>query len=321
MNILITFDGEVWCTSWKTLDADFPSSFERYVFGRSRFGEYALPKNLEILSRYGLKAVFFVEPLFAARFGVEPLAKIVDLLKDAGQEIQLHLHPEWTDEALTPLLPNVTGKRQHLSYYDALEQHTLIAQGLRLLREAGVTDINAFRAGSFACNRDTFRAVAANGLLFDASLNATMPISAPDLRDDRGPCYQPFKLDGLSLYPMSVFRDGLGRFRHAQVGACSAAELRQAILSAKSLGWESFVMLSHNFELLKPDSLTPDFVVPGRFEALCRFLDENRRSFPTVGFRGLTQSSHQVLDSIRLPRTTVAATSRRYVEQAVRRFL
>ena len=65
MNVLLTFDVEIWCNSWHTLDTDFPASFERYVFGRSGRGEYALPKTLEILDEHGLQGVFFVEPLFA----------------------------------------------------------------------------------------------------------------------------------------------------------------------------------------------------------------------------------------------------------------
>ncbi len=35
--------------------------------------------------------------------------------KDVGQEVQLHRHPEWTDEARNALLENVTIKRQHLT--------------------------------------------------------------------------------------------------------------------------------------------------------------------------------------------------------------
>ena len=69
MNVYITFDVEVWCNSWRDLDARFPASFERYYFGRSDAGDYALPKTLEILNRHGLLGVFFVEPLFSARFG------------------------------------------------------------------------------------------------------------------------------------------------------------------------------------------------------------------------------------------------------------
>ena len=47
MNIYLTFDVEIWCGGWDDLDSRFPSSFQRYVYGRSRKGDYALPKTLE----------------------------------------------------------------------------------------------------------------------------------------------------------------------------------------------------------------------------------------------------------------------------------
>ena len=59
MNIYITFDVEIWCGGWEDLDTRFPPQFNRYVFGRSKLGDYALPKTLEILDRHGLKGVFF----------------------------------------------------------------------------------------------------------------------------------------------------------------------------------------------------------------------------------------------------------------------
>jgi hypothetical protein len=103
MNIFLTFDVEVWCHGWSDLDRDFPGSFERYIYGRSPHGEYALPQTLAILNQHQLKGVFFVEPLFASRFGTEHLEIIVRLIREAGHEIQLHLHPEWTDEATIPI--------------------------------------------------------------------------------------------------------------------------------------------------------------------------------------------------------------------------
>lgn len=318
MNVLLTFDIEVWCNSWKTLEQDFPTSFERYVFGRSKEGDFALPKTLEILDRNGLRGVFFVEPLFATRFGLEPLATIVGLIQQAGQEIQLHLHPEWTDEALSPLLPNVTTKRQHLSYYSGDEQAALIRHGLRLLREAGARAPSAFRSGSFACNEDTFAAIAANGLRFDSSINRTLPVSLPGNAQpmSAGLC-EPFAANGLEVYPMTIFRDGFRRLRHAQIGACSASELIDAIQSAQADGWPSFVTLSHNFELMVPNKTHPDLIVVRRFEALCRFLGRNRAILPTAGFNDLPPSLPA--RGLPLPRAGRLSTAVRFAEQALRR--
>ena len=147
MKVLLTFDVEVWCNSWTDLDQVFPAAFERYVYGHSKHGDYALPKTLEILNAHGLQGVFFVEPLFAARFGERYLRVIVDMIHDAGQDIQLHLHPEWTDEISPAIISNNSVKRQHLIHYTGDEQTALIAYGKQLL-EAAAGPVNAFRAGS-----------------------------------------------------------------------------------------------------------------------------------------------------------------------------
>ncbi len=318
MNVFLTFDVEVWCKSWSTLDADFPTSFERYVFGRSAKGQYALPKTLEVLDKSGLRGVFFVEPLFAARFGLEPLATIINLIQDAGQEIQLHLHPEWTDEADPPLLAGGAGKRQLLSDYSADEQCQLIEHGLKLIQEAGAARPIAFRSGSFACNQDTFAAVAANQLSFDSSINPEMPVSQPGgiVADMAGYC-EPFRVGDLTLLPMSSFRDGFQQPRHAQIGACSARELIEAMQAAERSGWSSFVLLSHNFELMVPNSSRPDSFVVRRFDKLCRFLAQNRAIFPTAGFGDLPPVPEP--SGLELPSVSKAATITRYVEQGLRR--
>ena len=136
MNVYITFDVEVWCNDWDNLDSKFPASFERYYFGRSKSGAYALPKTLEILNNHGLKGVFFVEPLFSARFGSPYLDVVTGLIREAGHDIQLHLHPEWTDEISPPIIEDVAVKRQHLTFYSEDEQAALIAFGRGLLEES-----------------------------------------------------------------------------------------------------------------------------------------------------------------------------------------
>src|SRR5450432_4116900 len=117
MNVLLTFDVELWCGGWADLDRNFPDAFTRYVYGRSSKGDYALPATLQILSEYGLRATFFVEPLFAYRFGVEPLREIVGLILAAGQDVELHLHSELTDEATPAILEFQSTRRPYLSHY------------------------------------------------------------------------------------------------------------------------------------------------------------------------------------------------------------
>lgn len=316
MQVFLTIDVEVWCDSWDSLDDDFPRSYERYVYGRSPSGEYALPKTLEILDRHGLKAVFFVEPLFAARFGIRYLERIVRLIRAAGQEIQLHLHPEWTDEISPPIIADVSAKRQHLSYYTTTEQTALIACARTLLESAGSGPLTAFRSGSFAANRATFAALRANGLWLDSSLNRCHAISGPDLLDAYAPA-EVLQIDGVTTLPVTTFSDGFGCLRPAQVGACSFAEMSEALRQAEEGGRAYFVIVSHNFEMLKPGTSTPDAFVVRRFEKLCAFLAEHREAMPTGVFAALPRSTDAARPGVL--RASLPATAQRYVEQIMRR--
>jgi hypothetical protein len=318
LDVLLTFDVEVWCDGWNDLDLKFPKAFHRYVYGTSAAGDFALPKTLEMLSRNDLHAVFFVEPLFAARFGMEHLAEVVRLIQQAGQEIQLHLHPEWTDEITPPPLPRPRGKRQHLRYYDVDEQTTLIGMGARLLVAAGAAPPQAFRAGSFAANRDTYTALGRNNLVIDSSINATVPDSVPDLRPE-GELLAASVIGQVTSIPVTVLRDGRGRLRHAQVGACSYEELSCGLASAHRANAPRFVMFSHNFELLKPGTSQPDWIVVKRFERVCRHLNEHRAVYRCVGFDDVARSADVAPAFI--PTVPLSATVRRYAEQAMRRIL
>ena len=319
MNVYLTFDIEVWCNGWDALDDRFPSAFERYVYGRSPAGEYALPKTLEIMNRHGLLGVFFVEPLFAARFGVEYLAKITHMIQDAGQEVQLHLHPEWTDEIRPPVFPDKPYKRQHLVHYSREEQTDLLHRGLALLNEAGVANVTAFRSGSFAANADTMAAASACGLSTDASLNMCYDVSGADLRAEEN-FYFPRIRGELLLLPMTIFRDGTGRLRHAQVGACSAREFEEALEDSARRKHPCFTILSHNFEMLRAGTSLPDRIVASRFEALCRFLGQNRLSYPTCGLQSPT-SLASIPQDTPLAQVGKLATMRRFAGQAARRLI
>jgi peptidoglycan/xylan/chitin deacetylase (PgdA/CDA1 family) len=318
MNVFLTFDIEIWCNGWDDLERAFPGSFERYVYGHSSHGDYALPQTLDILNQHGLKGVFFVEPLFATRFGAQHLELIVRLIRQAGQEVQLHLHPEWTDEAREPIIENCASKRQHLSYYTLAEQTTLIAHGKKMLEAAGSGPISAFRAGSFAANRDTFAALQRNSIWLDSSLNRCHAVSAPELRRQHA-FEAAFVEQEVTTFPVTVFKDGFGRDRPAQVGACSFGEMRDALASAHLGGVRDFVLVSHNFEMLKPGSSAPDWTVVGRFRQLCAYLAGHPERFNVRGFGDDLRRVSSMPPATSVPSAGWLATSQRYVEQIRRR--
>lgn len=312
----LTFDVEVWCGGWQDLDARFPAAFERYFLGRSRHGDYAVPKCLEILGRHGLVGVHFVEPLFAARFGESWLERIVDALLQAGQDVQLHLHPEWADEIRPPPIPEVARKRAQLSAYTLAEQTALLRLGKGLLEAAKRAPVSAFRAGGYAVNRDTYTALAALGVRVDSSLNAVYDHTGGSI-DRQGGRFATQSLDGVQVFPVTVARDGLGRLRPAQLNAMGFGEMKSMLLQAHASGVDRLVFVSHNFELLRPGSSEPDWTVVRRFEQLCRYLRERDDLFDVGPFPVPTVPASVPPPSLQLG---FLPTAVRIVEQGLRRF-
>jgi peptidoglycan/xylan/chitin deacetylase (PgdA/CDA1 family) len=317
MNVLLTFDVEIWCNGWENLDAEFPGCFERYVYGTSKHGQFALPKTLEILARHDIPAVFFVEPLFAGRFGLNYLQEIVALINRAGQEIQLHLHPEWTNEIHPPIIKDNQQKRQHLCYYTLEEQQSLIAYGKRMLEAAGAPPVSAFRTGSYAFNRDTIIALGRNNIRYDSSLNIGYDISGNDLRNEDALTRVLTESDVIEA-PISVFMDGLGKLRPTQVGACSVGEFKDSLDTYAKQKLSDYVIVSHNFEMLKSRRIDPDWIVVKRFDALCRHLASNRSEYRLVNFNTRTDSP-MVDVSGNLASVSTYSTLKRIAEQALRR--
>lgn len=317
LDVFFTVDVEVWCDGWENLDERFPNAFRRYVYGPTTRGNYGLPYQVEVLNAHGLTGVFFVEPLFSTCFGPGPLAEIVGLLREGAQDVELHLHTEWVDEAREPLLPDSHDKRQHLRYFTLDEQLVLISLGARLIQQAGGGEVTAFRAGSFAFNRDTLRALSMSGIPFDSSYNASQ------FGADSGvmtglTVVEPIECEGVHEYPMTVFDDGSGSLRHAQLTACSYGELESLLWKALETDRSAFVILSHNFELLNEAKNRPDEVVVKRFRKLCSFLDRNRDSFRVRPFHGL--QARTALQQQPTPlRSPIWRTGARILEQAYRR--
>jgi len=319
LKVFFTFDVEVWCGGWDRIDEKFNDAFRTYIYGPTVKGNYGLPMILKTLNDYGLAGIFFVEPLFSLRFGLDPLSEIVGLILDAGQAVELHLHTEWVDEARKPLFPSVNKKRQHLRYFSLAEQIRLIQEGKRLLEKSGkLNAVNAFRAGSFGFNTDTLTALKENQIKVDCSYNGTRMGAGSGFMPNQL-VIEPILHNGVFESPMTIYYDRPGHLRHLQLCACSLAEIEGVLWRSLDLGREQVCMLSHNFELLNRNKNKPDPVVFKRFVKLCRFLSNNRDCFSLENY-----SNYSCKNNINQPEPVVSPlwkTGLRYVEQAMSRYL
>jgi hypothetical protein len=318
LNIFITVDTEVWPDKLAAGpdDAAFAAAYRRDILGSTRSGDYGLPLQLQIMNDNGIQASFFVESLFASRFGTGVLADIVGLVDSAGHDVQMHLHPEWAQ--VIPAIRSLYNGGHNLADYSEDIQLQMLELGLANLAAAGLDRPRAFRAGNYGAGFSTLRVLRKLGIEIDSSYNYCYLHSDCSLQTDE-PLLQPTMLEGLHQFPVSFFQDWPGHYRHAQLTACSYGELSGLLDQASQRGWTSFVIVSHGFELLNPARNAPDSIVRRRFEKLCRFIANNPDRMRARTFGDLDMADIATC-SDRVPlQSSPLRTALRYGVQLVRR--
>jgi peptidoglycan/xylan/chitin deacetylase (PgdA/CDA1 family) len=238
--------------------------------------------QLRVLAEHGLKACFFVDPMPVAAFGIDVAKRMVEPVLAAGQEVQLHLHPNWVRARAGD------GGAAHgafeLGDLPRGEQAALLRQATDWLVEAGCERPIAFRAGSYAANDDTLAALAELGFAYDSSHNGSehpwpIAISLPVRR------IAPVAHGGLIECPVTLIEDAPGKLRHFQICALSSAEMRAALDHAIAHDHAAVTIVGHGFELANRAGTRANGVHRRRFEALCAMLDERRATMPTCWYR------------------------------------
>lgn len=274
--VFLTVDTElVWRhhVARRSLDALYERSIEPAGVG--------IAYQLEVLARHGLKAVFFVDPMPALLFGLDVVRRIVAPILEAGQDVQLHVHPNWTGARIDD------GGAAHglfeLVEYSAAAQRDLIAGATELLVAAGAPQPNAFRAGSFGADDRTLEALAALGFRYDSSHNgAAQPWPC---RIDLSPAQiAPVRHAGVIEVPVTVIQDRPGAWRPFQICALSMGEMAAALDHAAANDHGAVTVVSHGFELATRDGTRPHPLHLRRFETLCALLDARRDTLPTATF-------------------------------------
>lgn len=237
--------------------------------------------KLDVLARHNLKACFFVDPMPALTFGLDPVRRIVETILDAGQEVQLHLHPNWTGAIAGD--KGARASRFQMLEYSLADQFDLISGATDLLVAAGAPHPIAFRAGSYSANDDTLHALEKRGFVYDASHNGSEHpwpscISLPERQ------IAPLMHKGLIEVPVTVIEERPGALRNFQVCALSMGEMRAALDHALEQDHAAMTIVSHGFELANRTGTRPNAVHVRRFEALCALLAERADTMPTVHF-------------------------------------
>lgn len=237
--------------------------------------------HLERMARHGLKGCFFVDPMPALVHGLGPIRRVVEAILEAGQEVQLHCHPNWTgadaqDRAKAP-------PRFDLADFSADEQLRLIEGARDLLMAAGAPEPVAFRAGAYAANDDTLDALAALNIAYDSSHNgAEHP--RPSALGLSARLIGPVAHRGIIEVPVSLVEDRPGSLRPLQLCAVSMGELAAALDHAARHRHGAVTIVSHGFELANRAGTRPNAVHVRRFDRLCELLERRADVLPTEHF-------------------------------------
>jgi hypothetical protein len=241
-----------------------------------------LSYQLELFRRHGLKACFFIDPMPALVFGLDPVKRMVETVMEAGQGVQLHLHPHWVESDADDRTR--TG-RFHMHQYSLAEQRAMLEQASDLLVRAGAPRPIAFRAGNYAANDDTLAALADLGFIYDSSHNGAHAdlhsrISLPPR------LIAPVEEKVVEV-PVTVIEDAPGSLRTAQLCALSVGEMMAALEHAFEEDHAAMTIVSHGFELANRQGTLPNNMHVRRFEALCERLEANADVLPTTHFRDM----------------------------------
>ena len=263
--VLITVDTELSALLHKR-GASIQYNMDSSIWGKCREGRFGIEWQMDVLEAHGLKGVFFVDSLpgIILRNGILP--QIVKPIIDRGHEVQMHIHTEWVDW----IVDSPTGSRRgrDLADYSLSDQIVLLDLCAEMLENAGAPRPIAFRAGNYGANDNSLRALAEIGLKWDSSFNAAY------LGDS---CHISLPTDQLGAIehcnvielPVSGLHDSGTQIRPAQVCALSSAEMRAALLHSAKEQQDTFVIVSHSFEMLSRDRSRPNYAVMRRFEAMC----------------------------------------------------
>ncbi|MGY6637828.1 MAG: polysaccharide deacetylase family protein [Erythrobacter sp.] len=262
--------------------ADRVENYARSIACLTPEGPAGITHKLELLKRYGQKAVFFVDPMPALIWGIAAIEDVVGPILEAGQDVELHCHTEWLRlaGADNPLASGRTG--QNIADFPLDEQFEILSYARDVLIAAGAPPPLAFRAGNYGANDDTLRALSELGLVYDSSHTPALPEACrislgPDIRD-------PLLHRGMVEVPVGTIGTLDGGQRHAQITALTLAEMLAAVRHARLQGRGAFVLVSHSFELINRRRLAINHLVRRRFSGLVRDL-AGMRGVSTATFR------------------------------------
>lgn len=282
--------------------------------------EHGLGFLLETFKTHEIAATFFVETLQSSYFGDAPMGRIVNRILDAGQDVQLHVHPCWRTfrdpQWRRSLVPNSPPK-DNCDTLSTAELEALIAEGVAGLVRLGAPAPVAMRTGNLRASKAVYGAMAACGLRLASNVGVALHRPTDPALALKGGRHW---VEGVLELPVLTYTQlalGGRRFdRLLTTTATSFAETRALLRQARADGVATVVLLTHPFEFVKGDRLDPaaqrrNRVNQRRLQRTCAFIAAHPDEFDAVSFAdaapGWLSGAPEPAPSLRAPLLPVLA--------------
>lgn len=313
--VYITIDTEYSAALFRRLGAaGRQENFDRSIWGKTPGGDVGIGHQMDMFDRYGMKAVFFVDPMPALIWGTGAISDIVQPILARGHDVQLHCHTEWLEFA-GDAGPACGRNGRNIKDFSAADQLAILAYAADILVAAGAPRPVAFRAGNYGANDDTLRALAKLGIAYDTShcpgiAAGDCAIALP------GSQHAPTVYCGVTEIPIGAICAAGGGMRHAQITALSAREMIAAVGFARASGAGCFTLVSHSFELMSRDRTRGNAILLRRFEKFCR-LFANMPGVSTATYRDSPPKLDETPPQAACLPHSYLRTAERMIEQAI----
>lgn len=233
---------------------------------------------LDTFHETGAKATFFLEAAHTAYLGFDAMRPVVDDIRSAGHDIQLHLHPMWLQAS-----GHVPGQPvcDSAAAMDEGGLRQMFETGCEAFRRWGVPHPVAFRAGNLQMGRLVYDTMAEFGIPVSSSIGRAIHESDdPVLRLDHG-CHtigKAIEVPVLGYADMKLA--GRTHWKNLTITGCGTSETKAVIRRAVKAGLKDIVLLTHPFEFIKRhdrsfSDLSVNRVNQKRLRKLCQLIAED----------------------------------------------
>lgn len=258
----ITVDTETFLANGKLLP------FEDNIYGRFMGDEFGVGKIMDICDRYGAKATFFVDVYMHYSYGEKPIAELCEYIAKRGHDVQLHAHTGW--------LPNSCSS--FISAFSTERQAEIIFEGKKLINKWIGKEPIAFRAGAYAANLCTIKALEINEFIIDSSyfpLNRNCQLNK---ELNNCPSNSIFLIGKIYEIPVTTYWL-IYFFRKnskIDINACSLIELKKVIPAFVEYGFQYTILFLHSFSFIKWNrnflKYTPDYKTLKKFNTVMELI-------------------------------------------------